>query len=675
MSDNIPPSVEVVKIWSPKEVIIFLESKKDELFLYDEDINIIKKNRVAGSDFLEFSQEDLERWRMPGGPAKRIMNLVNKIKGKSKYHPKQISRSSTPEEENDSTKRRKLEERYAKTVKMGKEASSPSTGAVSSVFSNNQKLYPTIFMGRPFDRIGPPIVLFHNCFGQFLKDISDDNLSIDCEMYFDAQKLMATASQFFTNELSRNLAMEREFAKIIGEPFKPFIYGNDNRADGTLSTNIQDQIAYRLILEVKKELGGTKAEPTLQAGLYYLGYWSEEQSVKVRARCCCPSYIMAVAGPWVCVFGGIYIDMVVIEPLTDFISLIPKSRDDNHVYRIARFLQALKLAMGRLNNFYQNLKLGEPPNDQHFFPYTNTYRDQTSATIKFTYLYPLTDDFYKTLWKAATNSNLIVIKFTQRYNMKAHNICALLGLAPKLLHCSDNEQGFKMIVMDYIDGVPLTKEKISTLDNKVCRSIFNNVKEAIKALHDQELVFADLRRPNILVVEEQNQCKGVLVDFSWCGTHDRDTYPLAMNTEIPWPHDARPGAHLKKIHDNYWLDVLKEDLKLTREIGKVYNGSGWTLIQIEMIYINAYIFRRAAGGSYKSIPKRLANTKCTIVTCPLQQSFETRGIRKSRGMIKDDKCHYLDKRHPSPRMTVYSSWHKNVFLWMTEDDGKQEEGL
>ncbi|RHZ54915.1 hypothetical protein Glove_421g133 [Diversispora epigaea] len=49
-------------------------------------------------------------------------------------------------------------------------------------------------------------------------------------------------------------------------------------------------------------------------------------------------------------------------------------------------------------------------------------------------------------------------------------------------------------------------------------------------------------------------------------------------------------------------------------------------------------------------------------------------MRKSRGMIEDDMCHYLDECHPSPRMTVYSSRHKNVFFIDDRDDGKQEEG-
>src|SRR6202008_231880 len=42
------------------------------------------------------------------------------------------------------------------------------------------------------------------------------------------------------------------------------------------------------------------------------------------------------------------------------------------------------------------------------------------------------------------------------------------------------------------------------------------------------------------------------------------------------------------------------------------NGSGWILVRIDMVYIEAYTFKRATGGSYEPTPKKLANTKCTI---------------------------------------------------------------
>lgn len=90
MSNNPFPSVEEVKKWSLVQVINFLESKKDELFLYDEDIDIIKRNRVAGRAFLELSKEDLQAlpYNLLDGPARAIAGLVRDIKGEEqgKYH-------------------------------------------------------------------------------------------------------------------------------------------------------------------------------------------------------------------------------------------------------------------------------------------------------------------------------------------------------------------------------------------------------------------------------------------------------------------------------------------------------------------------------------------------------------------------------------------------------------
>ncbi|CAG8674382.1 10427_t:CDS:1, partial [Paraglomus brasilianum] len=74
------PSVEEVSKWSPKDVITFLETKKEELFLDDDDINVIKRNKVAGCAFLDLSQEEFERCGLTVGPAKTIMRLIKAIK-------------------------------------------------------------------------------------------------------------------------------------------------------------------------------------------------------------------------------------------------------------------------------------------------------------------------------------------------------------------------------------------------------------------------------------------------------------------------------------------------------------------------------------------------------------------------------------------------------------------
>ncbi|CAG8538090.1 3690_t:CDS:2 [Gigaspora rosea] len=84
MSGNITlPSVEEVQEWKKAGVINFLQENKDKLGLDDDDIDIIKKNKVTGPAFLELTQEELlaSPYELPGGPAKVISKLIKTING------------------------------------------------------------------------------------------------------------------------------------------------------------------------------------------------------------------------------------------------------------------------------------------------------------------------------------------------------------------------------------------------------------------------------------------------------------------------------------------------------------------------------------------------------------------------------------------------------------------
>ncbi|RIA81989.1 hypothetical protein C1645_881300 [Glomus cerebriforme] len=41
---------------------------------------------VTGYDFLDLSQEELERWGMPGGPSKRLVKFAKECKELKKRH-------------------------------------------------------------------------------------------------------------------------------------------------------------------------------------------------------------------------------------------------------------------------------------------------------------------------------------------------------------------------------------------------------------------------------------------------------------------------------------------------------------------------------------------------------------------------------------------------------------
>src|SRR5205085_1234452 len=66
---------------------------------------------------------------------------------------------------------------------------------------------------------------------------------------------------------------------------------------------------------------------------------------------------------------------------------------------------------------------------------------------------------------------------------------------------------------------------------------------------------------NILVVDINGCQRAKLIDFDWCGVHNRDRYPPSMNlVDINWPSGAKPHALLKKNHDLAWLNELNDKL-------------------------------------------------------------------------------------------------------------------
>ncbi|KAF0510059.1 nyn domain-containing protein [Gigaspora margarita] len=70
------PSVEEIKEWSPAQIVSFLESR--DLHFTNSDIEMIKKNGIAGEDFL-LKKKDLHRIGLPIGSTRRIIQIIEKI--------------------------------------------------------------------------------------------------------------------------------------------------------------------------------------------------------------------------------------------------------------------------------------------------------------------------------------------------------------------------------------------------------------------------------------------------------------------------------------------------------------------------------------------------------------------------------------------------------------------
>jgi RIO-like serine/threonine protein kinase len=101
-----------------------------------------------------------------------------------------------------------------------------------------------------------------------------------------------------------------------------------------------------------------------------------------------------------------------------------------------------------------------------------------------------------------------------------------------------------MVVMGYVDGKQLFHKYPQATPAKV----LEEVSEALKTLHENGLVFGDLRSPNILVTDQPSRsaCGFRLV---WKG--GRREYPEDINlVDIKWPKGVVPGGLLQFEHDN-----------------------------------------------------------------------------------------------------------------------------
>ena len=71
---------EEIKKYDIEALISFLQGQ--DLKLSETAIKILETQEVNGRDFFDLTQEELERWGMPGGPAKRLVKFAKECKDK-----------------------------------------------------------------------------------------------------------------------------------------------------------------------------------------------------------------------------------------------------------------------------------------------------------------------------------------------------------------------------------------------------------------------------------------------------------------------------------------------------------------------------------------------------------------------------------------------------------------
>jgi predicted Ser/Thr protein kinase len=147
----------------------------------------------------------------------------------------------------------------------------------------------------------------------------------------------------------------------------------------------------------------------------------------------------------------------------------------------------------------------------------------------------------------------LVVKFTSRYNARAHEILAEKGYAPRLYGCFPVCGGLFMIVMDRVYGYSMS---VVANSRKLPKSVYEDVEAAVKLLHDENIVFGDLRSLNVMVVDGK---RAMMIDFDWAGEDGKARYMTTISKEVFEPGTAERGGIMLKSHDLTMLERIKAD--------------------------------------------------------------------------------------------------------------------
>jgi len=394
-------------------------------------------------------------------------------------------------------------------------------------------------------------------FTQFQSSLNDLSSNVSSEEVSAAAGLMAASTEVYADEKARFDALKPWLDKLLQSEFIN-VETTDVRADGVIVTSVPNlPVAYRGLWELKNEIGCGGSDPVTQGSYSYRKYWGAQDKDDLRSSCCCPSFIIAIAGPWMCILGAVFVTEAVIEPLTDYIWLGANPLNDTRLLRVARLFKSLAAGLRTLHEFYTTLQVvpSNTPLAARLFPHVCSYTGP-EGEVRFRYLSNLMGN--KAVFKAQTeqDNRLVVVKFAYQYHDDAHRALAAEGFAPRLFYAGpfcDGAQTLsgvpKMVVMEHLSGSPA--HEVGSLRP----SAFRDVQTAVDLLHKMDIVFGDLRRPNIMVLNKRAK----LVDFDWCGKHGVGRYPLTLNNsgEIKWHQAVGRGSVMDKEHDLFMLGQLR----------------------------------------------------------------------------------------------------------------------
>jgi hypothetical protein len=156
------------------------------------------------------------------------------------------------------------------SVQQGKDAPSPSSASKISAFNNEQAKRP-IMNGRPIEKHGLPVHLFHPAFTRFQETFSDRNVVLNADDCAKAHTYLDVSAELYDWEPLRRKAILSSLGEAIG-----FDFFNDS--DGCIVTPTADNHnAVAAFYELNNEVGTGGSDPAIRGALSFRKKWVTDE--------------------------------------------------------------------------------------------------------------------------------------------------------------------------------------------------------------------------------------------------------------------------------------------------------------------------------------------------------------------------------------------------------------
>ncbi|GJJ06256.1 hypothetical protein Clacol_000447 [Clathrus columnatus] len=436
-------------------------------------------------------------------------------------------------------------ERYNSIVQASSRLPPPSEGANHKVYNRTQaRRSQAIFDGRYPSRhetslIAPTIQIYHPIFARFQQVLEDPQVQPTATDMLNTRKFMNFLGEIGSAHEDVCNAKFRDYIfLLIGEEALSIVNSDRTVPDGSFWIRVDNQAMVYACIELKKELGASRGDPSIQAALSMRNNW--------------------------------LLCDVIVQRLTGLTWMALSSTvEDRHIYHCARIIVAIRKTIQELKSYYMDtvakllpITRGQP--HPRYFPYPTSYKATNNEIINFRYLRSLQN--YDTCvtylgeiieQHPSEHPPQVVVKFVSTYSQEVHRFLAEKGYAPTLRYYSPlpdcppvqrlspaeksapsqfrlSEHLVYMVVMDFVESK--TYDKLSVDAQKNARA---QLKVILRDLHCAGFVFGDLRPPNILITRDGHVN---LIDFNWSGRFDMKF----QTKDSRVPEDVRQGIQLAK---------------------------------------------------------------------------------------------------------------------------------